>query len=60
MRASPGLDDIAASLLLTLFPSSALYRAPGALTRLLLTLRGRRQQLERLRGLLFDLVERPE
>ncbi|HZJ10093.1 MAG TPA: hypothetical protein VFD39_10385, partial [Trueperaceae bacterium] len=36
------------------------YRAPGALTRLLLAPAPERQQLERLRGLLFDLVERPE
>ena len=60
VRASPELADIAVSLLGAMFPRAELYRAEGGLSRLLLAPPPSRGELERLRGMLFDLVERPE
>ena len=60
VRASPELADIASSLLLALFPAATQYRAEGALTRLLLMPAPESAAHQQLRGLLFDLVDRPE
>lgn len=60
VRASPELADVAVSLLLALFPDATLYRAEGRLSRLLLAPAPHRPEHEHLRGLLFDLVDRPE
>lgn len=60
VRASPELADIAASLVLALFPKAELFRAEGAVTRLLLSPAPSREAFSKLRTMLFDLVDRPE
>lgn len=60
VRASPEFADIAASLLLGLFPQHRLYRADDGLSRLLLAPAPSKQAFARLREMLFDLVARPE
>ncbi len=62
LQAGPGLSDIAASLLLALFPTRQLVRAGGAgrLERLLVKPPLTPNESRKLLDHLFTLVERPE
>jgi hypothetical protein len=60
VRASSGVAEVVASLLLALYPRAELYRAGADVERLILDPAPAADRLERLRSMLFDLAERPE
>lgn len=60
VRASTPVAGIVASLLLTLYPRSELYRVGAGVERLILDPAPSTGRLDKLKSLLFDLADRPE